>query len=228
MNLENALLELKTAGNPKKAEELARHHKVDRVYLGIANPVLDEMCRNWRQELTLDARVELASDLWNTDIHEARIAAAKLLTQARIAKDDAVWALIQSWVEDLDTAAIADQVCTAGQKRLLADPSRFDTVETWTQSDYPWIKRSALAMTKPWAKKNHLKAEDITLRDRVLAWAADFATDHTRLIQNAITDWLSDLSRHDAARVEAFLDAHGELLKPYALRDTLHHLKKAR
>ena len=50
----------------------------------VANPVLNDLTRDWRQVLDGPARVELAGALWQTDIYEARIAAAKLLTTARI------------------------------------------------------------------------------------------------------------------------------------------------
>ena len=52
----------------------------------------------WRADLDLPGRVALAGALWQTDIHEARIAAAKLLTQARITPDQPTWDLIVSWV----------------------------------------------------------------------------------------------------------------------------------
>jgi len=39
--------------------------------------------------------------------------------------------LIQSWVPDFDSWAIADHACMAAQKRLLADPQRLDVVESW-------------------------------------------------------------------------------------------------
>ncbi len=81
---------------------MAAYHKVDRPYLGVANPVLDEMARNWRRETDLPSRVALADALWQSNIHEARVAAAKLLTQARIRPDDAVWRLICSWVPTFD------------------------------------------------------------------------------------------------------------------------------
>ena len=49
---------------------------------------------------------------------EARLAAAKLLTQARIRPDQEAWDLIKSWVPDFDSWAIADHACMAGQRRV--------------------------------------------------------------------------------------------------------------
>ncbi len=116
-------------------------------FLGIPNPALNDLTKEWRQTLDTQARVAIAADLWKTDIFEARIAAAKLLTQARIRPDNTAWALIQSWVPEFDSWAIADHVCMAGQKRLVADPTRLDSVETWTTSDHMWTRRAALVIT---------------------------------------------------------------------------------
>lgn len=220
-----ALAALEAAGDPQKAVEMAAYHKVPRRYLGVAVPQIDALCKEWRAALSLDDRLALAAALWASDIHEARIAAAKLLTQARIRPDDAAaWALIVAWVPDFDAWAIADHASIAGQKRLAADPARLDTVAEWTRSDHMWTRRAALVMTLPWTKQNHPKAADIAIRERVLGWAAGYVADPEWFIQKAVAWWLRDLSKHDPARVRAFLDEHGAAMKPFARREAARHL----
>ncbi|WP_342075235.1 DNA alkylation repair protein [Yoonia sp. SS1-5] len=215
-----AIAELRALGDATKASEMHRYHKVDRPYLGVANPVIDERVRTWRAAVDLDARLALAKGLWAGNTHEGRIAAAKLLTQARIRPDDgAAWALIVSWVPTFDAWAVADHASIAGQKRLVADPSRLDIVETWTTSDHLWTKRAALVMTLPWTKQNHPKPAELAARERILGWAATYVDDHDWFIQKAVAWWLRELSKHDAARVAAFLDAHGNQMKPFAVRE---------
>ncbi len=77
-----ALAELQALADPAKATEMQAYHKAARPYLGIPVPQIETLTDRWRAELTLDDRLALASDLWRTDIHEARVAAAKLLTSA--------------------------------------------------------------------------------------------------------------------------------------------------
>lgn len=74
------LEELQALANPAKAAEMAAYHKVDRPYLGVPVPQVEELTDRWRAELSLDDRIALAADLWQTNIHEARVAGAKLLT----------------------------------------------------------------------------------------------------------------------------------------------------
>ena len=216
---------LRALGDPTKASEMHRYHKVDRPYLGVANPVIDGLVKDWRVAVDLDQRLTLARGLWKGNIHEGRVAAAKLLTQARIRPDDnGAWDLICEWVPQFDAWAIADHVSIAGQKRLVADPARLDTVENWTTSDHMWTKRAALVMTLPWTKQNNPKPADLATRDRVLGWAATYVTDDDWFIQKAIAWWLRELSKHDAPRVQDFLDKHAGVMKPFATRDAARKL----
>jgi len=214
------LKELKSRANAQKAEEMARYHKVQRPYLGIANPELDALSKRIRAEVDLDTRLAIASDLWTSNIHEARVLAAKLLTQARIRPDDTpAWDLIQSWVPEFDAWAVADHACMAGQKRLVWVPARLDHVEPWTQSAHLWTKRAALVITLPWTKQRHPKPAELDARERILGWAAGYVSDPEWFIQKAVAWWLRELSRRDPDRVRAFLDAHGEAMKPFARKE---------
>lgn len=225
MTPEAALDTLRAAGDAQKALEMAAYHKVDRVYFGVANPVIDDLTRAWRADITLDERLTLAQGLWDSNAHEARVAAAKLLTQARIRPDDSgAWSLIQTWVPDFDAWAIADHACIAGQKRLVADPERINDIEPWTTSDHMWTRRAALVITLPWAKKNKIKPADIDIRERILGWAATYVDDKEWFMQKVVAWWLRDLSKHDAERVRTFLDQHGDRMKAFARKEAAKYL----
>ncbi|MEY4984954.1 MAG: hypothetical protein RIR62_3220 [Pseudomonadota bacterium] len=215
---------LEALADPARAAEMAAYHKAPRRYLGIPVPQVEDLVATWRADRDVDARVALAAQLWETDIHEARVAAAKLLTQARLRPDDGAWALICRWAEGFDAWAIADHATTAGQKRLLADPARLATVEGWTTHPNMWTRRAALVITLPWAKMNFPKPADLAIRDTALRWAASYVSDRDWFIQKAIAWWVRDLSKHDAPRARAFLDAHGAGLKPFARKEAGKYL----
>ncbi|MEO0680975.1 MAG: DNA alkylation repair protein, partial [Pseudomonadota bacterium] len=81
-----ALAALREAGDAARAADMARYHKTAREVLGVSNPQIDAFIRAWRAEDdAVAARCALAAGLWDSGVFEARIAAAKLLTQARIA-----------------------------------------------------------------------------------------------------------------------------------------------
>jgi 3-methyladenine DNA glycosylase AlkD len=222
--IEDAIAVLQIQGDAQKAVEMKSYHKAERVYFGVPNPAIDAAVKTWRADLSVDDRLTLAADLWDSNIHEARVAAAKLLVQARINPDDAAWALIMSWVPQFDTWAIADHVCGAGARRLLADPSRLDVVEGWTTSDHMWTKRAAMVITLPWTKMNNPKPDELAVRERILGWAAEYTNDQAWFIQKSVAWWLRELGRHDAPRVWAFLDDHGDKMKPSLRKDASRNL----
>lgn len=224
MTLDEALARLRTGIEPGRGDQKAAYHKQDREVLGVPNPYLNDLAKTWRQGLSVPERVALADQLWQTDIFEARIVAAKTLTQARIKDDGPVWRLIASWVSDFDSWAIADHACDAGRRRLVADPSRLDEVEGWTRSDHMWTRRAALVITLPWTRQNHPTEQDLAIRDRVLGWAAAYVDDREWFIQKAMAWWLRDLSKHDPERARSFLSDHGSRLKAFARKEAGKYL----
>ena len=222
--LASALAALEALADPAKAEEMAAYHKAKRRYLGVPVPQVEALVADWRASATLDDRVSLAAGLWDSDIHEARVAAAKLLTQARIRPDAAVWDLLSLWTQGFDGWALADHATIAAQKRLVADPSRLATVESWTAHPNMWTRRAALVITLPWAKMNNPKPADLAIRETALGWAEAYIADRDWFIQKAVAWWLRDLSKHDPDRSRAFLAAHGAGLKSFARKEAARHL----
>jgi len=222
-----ALSDLQALADPQRATEMARYHKQSRAVLGVSNPLIEGLRREWRNDWDLSTRLEQARTLWDSDIFEARIAAAKLLTQARIRSDEStVWQELQRWVPMFDSWAIADHASGAIARRLTADPARLDIVETWTQHESFWVRRAALVCALPWARQRHPTAEESAARERILGWAAAYVPDREWFIQKAIGWWLRDLSKRDPARVEAFIAKHGDGMKPFARREALKHISK--
>ena len=211
-----ALAALTALGDEGRAAAAAASHKSERVFLGVAVPEITALAKAWRDEITLEERLTLADELWQSDIHEAKIAACRLLVQARIPSDAAVWALITSWLPTLDIGALADQLGDAGARRVSADPTRLDEVETWVKSPHLWTRRAALDFTLPWAKMNNLKPADLEARERILGWAAELVADRDWNMQKALGLWIRDLSKHDAARARDFLNGPGLTLKSFA------------
>ncbi len=214
--------DLRARGDVTKAAEMVAYHKTARECLGVPAAVLDEMARDSRHNLTLDARCALAEDMWASDVHEACVFGAKLLTQARIRpEDELVWRIIATWAQSFDSWALADHASIAGAKRLQADPARLDEVEGWITSENMWTRRAALVMTLPWARLTHPKADDLAVRERVLGWAGGYVSDRNPFMQKAVAWWLRELSKRDPARVVSFVEGPGAALTKGARTEAL-------
>ena len=159
MTIEDAMAQLRQHAEPGRAEADGQPitNRPARFWVS-TNDVLNGFAKDWRRDLDVSGRVDLARALWQSDIFEARILAAKLLTQARIKDDAGRLGPAVSWVPDFDSWAIADHACSAISKRLVAQPARLDVVETWTTAEHMWSRRAALVATLPWAKLPNPKA----------------------------------------------------------------------
>jgi 3-methyladenine DNA glycosylase AlkD len=221
-----ALAALRAATDPARAGEMQAYHKAPRVYLGLSVPIIEALVAEWRRNASVADRIALARDLWDSDIHEARIAAAKLLTQARIPVNEPdVWHEFLRWLPGFDAWAIADHACKVAERRLVARPERLGTVESWTRHDSRWVRRAALVATLPWSKLPHPGPDDRAARQRILGWAAEYVADRDWFIQKSVAGWLRSLSAHDPDRVRTFLEGPGRELRGFARKDATRRLE---
>ena len=211
------LARLEAAADPAKAKIFARYHKVERRYLGVPNPALDELAKEIAAENSPRDCLTIADVLWRSDIFEARVLAAKIFWRPKLKNLAEIWTLIETWKEDFDSWAIADAVAKAGARCLIADPARLDAVEAWTGHDNMWVRRAALVFTLDWAKRGRDPA-------RMLGWAAGYVGDCDWFIQKSIGWWLRELSKHDPARVRAFLAEQGPRLAAFARREAAKYI----
>ena len=220
-----ALAALHALGDKQKAAEMAAYHKTARPCLGVSNPQIDGIVKAIRAEADIGTRLAIARGLWDSGVFEARIAAAKLLVQARIRdREPEVWAEFLRWLPEFDGWALADHACAVAARRIVAVPERIETVEAWTRDPSMWVRRAALVATLPFAKFNHPDATQAAIRARVLVWAAGYADDREWFIQKAVAWWVRDLSKHDAEAARGFLEAHGGKLKAFARKEAAKYL----
>lgn len=231
---EAALAALAAAADPAAAEGLAARHRTATTALGVPAAQIAELCAEWRaaiedalgkDEAALAARMSLAEGLWASGVFEARLAAARLVTQARIRGDGPVWAALLAWAAEADCAALADAVAGAAQRRLGQDPARLGDLAPWLEADALWLRRAALVWTLGLAKERNLSDAGLEMRETVLDWAARLSADPRQPIQQAAAAWLRTLSVRDPGRVQAFIEAHGAQMKPESRREALRRIQ---
>ncbi len=224
MSPDHALDQLKSLARAQKSNEMAAYHKAKRAYLGVSNPEIDALVRRWKQGADTETLVASARALWRSDIHEARVAAAKILSKPRFDDDAGVWAEISTWVADFDAWAIADHACKAGSFRLLAVRTRLDDVAAWTVHENMWVRRAALVTTLPWARMASPDKRDRAIRARILGWAGQYTRETEWFMQKVVGWWLRELSKRNVAPVTGFLNAHGDNMKPFARKEACKYL----
>jgi len=218
--LRNRLALLEKQADPQRASDLARYHKVQRPYLGLRVPRIAEAAGKMVEELDESQVIQLVDGLWETNIHEARIAVGKILELKKVRNTALIWPRIEKFKEDLDAWAIADHLAKAAFRCLEEHPVLMDRIEQdWLQHENFWVRRAALVYTLYLAKKGRNP-------ERPLKWAAGMVDDREWFIQKAIGWWLRELSKHNPERVKRFLDDYSCSMKPFAVREASKYLTK--
>ncbi|MCP5366221.1 MAG: DNA alkylation repair protein [Hyphomicrobiales bacterium] len=213
--------EMRRRGDPARAAHDAVYMKSTWRHWGVTAPNMDAAIKAATAGAAPADLLALATRLWAEPVWDCRIVAGRILSAPRVPAGDDLWRWIVARLPEMDGWAVEDNLMKAAWKCLRADPRRLDTVETWLGHDSFWVRRAAFVYTLPWSRPG----ED---PDRMLAWAARLASDREWFVQKAIGWWLRGLGRHDPARVEAFLAAHGAALKPVAVREAVKYLPARR
>ena len=123
-----------------------------------------------------DRSHELAEELWNTEVYEARIVASMLDEPERVTP-----AQMDRWCADFDNWAICDTVCFNLFDRA---PDAWTRLEPWSASAEEFVKRAAFALL--WSLALH----DKTAHDERFVAALDLvereATDDRPLVTKGI------------------------------------------
>lgn len=216
-HLSSFMAELRQIGNQEAGEAMKKSLKSAREHLGVNAPQCAKLARETAKNLNQAEIMALAEDLWKTNLFEAMICSAKLLELPKVKPSKELWNFILRSLKDLDNWTIEDQLAKTAQKCILEDESRLDEIEKWTEDENFWIRRAALVYTLPFAKPDH-KSE------RMLAWAAKYASDEEPFIQKAIGWWLRVLGSHNPEAVFCFLQKHGYKLQKIAKKEATRKL----
>lgn len=132
MNCEEIIKKLKAQRNAKNIEGMARFGISSKNTLGVSMPSLRLMAK----EIGKDHK--LALELWQTEIHEARILAGLIDLPELVTKKQ-----MDIWVGGFDSWDVCDQVCmNLFDKTLFA----FEKAKEYSQKEKEFVKRTGFAL----------------------------------------------------------------------------------
>ena len=103
MTPQSAIEALNAHSDEAEALKMRGYHKVARPYLGVPEPVIETLCKEWRAACSLEERIEVGAALWDSNAGEGSMAAARLMTQARIRTEETeARDIIKSWVTGIE------------------------------------------------------------------------------------------------------------------------------
>lgn len=166
----DVLKQLNAMADRSRLAGMARYGIATDKALGITVTELRALAR------TLGRDHDLAAELWETEIHEARLLATMVDEPARVTE-----AQMEAWVHDLDSWDLCDGLCGN-----LFDRTRFafrKAVE-WSARDDEFVKRAGFALMA-WAAVHRKDAEDEQFADFLPIIRAE-ATDDRNYVKKAV------------------------------------------
>ena len=137
------LASLRDQANPDNVEGMARYGINPEGTLGVSMPALRDLARDikkvsGRKAEGLQARHELAEEIWTSGLHEARILAALVDVPKLVDRDQ-----MEAWVADLDSWDVCDQLCL---NLFRQTEYAYDVARDWPDRDEEFVKRAGFVM----------------------------------------------------------------------------------
>ena len=142
--------ELKSKSNPKNLAGMARFGIVGQKRLGLSVPDMRSIAKKIGKDH------ELAIKLWKTGYAEAKIISAFIDDPEKLTEKQ-----MDSWVKDMDSWDITDQVCMNLFDR---SPVVLKKIKDWSRSNKEFIKRSAYALIASLAIHNKEASDDYFIK----------------------------------------------------------------
>ena len=127
----NILKKLKALSSPEAVVGMAKFGINPNNTYGISIPVLREIAND------VGKNHKLALELWNSNIHEARILASFIDEPEKVTKDQ-----LEKWAGDFDSWDVCDQVCNLFEKTQYA----YTKAAEWVNRKEEFTKRAAFAL----------------------------------------------------------------------------------
>ncbi len=205
MTCEQIVKRLKKMANAKNIEGMARFGINPKNTLGVSMPVLrnlgKEIIKNFKQEPR--QRHKLALELWQTEIHEARILAGliddcQLVTEKQMDK----------WSSDFDSWDVCDQVC---MNLFDKTPFAFEKAKEYAQKEKEFIKRTGFSLMASLASHDK-KAKDADFI-KFFPLIKKAATDERNFVRKAVNWALRQIGKRNLALNKEAIEVAKEIQK---------------
>lgn len=194
-SLETVLEKLQAKARPDQLEGMARYGIVGEKRLGLSMPDLRKMAK----EIGKDH--QLALQLWETGIQDARILAALVDRPEAVSEEQ-----MEAWVKDLDSWDVCDQLCMNLFEKV---PLARGKIKEWSQREEPFVKRAAFALIAclAWHDKAAPDEEFIGF----LPIIQSGATDERNYVKKAVNWALRNIGKRNATLNKAAIQAAKEI-----------------
>lgn len=172
--MEEIIERLRSLGSEENVAGLARYGVVTKEVFGVSAPQLKQLAGEIRK--TAKDRHLLASELWNTGIHDAR-AIAYLIDDPKLVTEPQM----DAWARDFDNWAIVDGTCG---HLFCRSPLAYKKVREWSARNEEFIKRAGIVLIA-WLAVHDKSADDEKIAE-LLPILEENAGDGRKFVKKAV------------------------------------------
>lgn len=197
MNYKSIISQLKSQKNPKNIAGMVKFGINAKNTLGVNMPTIRKMAKEIGKDHSL------ALQLWDSEIHEARILAGIIDEPALITEKQ-----MEHWVKDFDSWDVCDQVCMN-----LFDKTEFAWIKPfeWSKRKEEFVKRTAFALMA--ALASHDKKTDDKKFLEFFPVIKREATDERNFVRKAVNWALRGIGKRNKNLCGAALKTAREIQK---------------
>ncbi|MFX1486962.1 MAG: DNA alkylation repair protein [Promethearchaeota archaeon] len=194
-SVKEVLRKLKGKARPDQLEGMSRYGMVAEKRLGVSVPDMRKIAK----EVGKDH--QLAIDLWETRIAEARIVAAMVDEPEKVTENQ-----MEDWVKDINSWDICDQVC---MNLFEKTPLAWKKILEWSEREEEFVKRAAFALIAclAWHDK---EAEDEKFT-RLFPVLKNEATDDRNFVKKAVNWALRNIGKRNLSLNKAAIRTANEI-----------------
>ncbi len=216
INFQTIIEQLKSYANPKNVEGMARYGINTDKTLGVNVTKLREIAK------AAGRNHQLAMDLWNSEIHEARILAGFVDKPNEVTE-----AQMDAWANDFDSWDICDGTCNHLFDKT---PFAYDKAISWCQQEKEYVRRAGFVLMATLAVHDK-KAPDDKLT-QFFPYIIRYASDERNFVKKAINWALRQIGKRNVTLCSQSLAVADQLLSldskaaRWVARDAIRELEK--
>jgi len=215
MNLKQILAELNKHANAKNVAGMARFGINSKNTLGINIPTLRALAKKIGKDH------QLAVELWQTGIHEARLLAGFIDDYKQVTDQQ-----MERWVKDFDSWDICDQVCS---NLFDKTPLPYEKAKKWAVRKEAFVRRAGFVMMACLAVHDK-KAPDEKFK-LFFPLIKEYSTDERNFVKKAVNWALRQIGKRNPALKTEAIKLGEEIVKvdspaaKWIARDAIRELK---
>jgi len=197
MQLEQILERLKSLSNPEAVKGMARYGINPKNTCGVSIPNLRKIAKKTGQNH------QLAHQLWETEIHEARILASMVANPEKVTETQ-----MESWAKDFDSWDVCDQCCLNLFKKTKFS---YQKAIEWSSRDELFVKRAGFVLMACLAVSDKKAADNQFIT--FLPIIRKEAGDNRNLVKKAVNWALRQIGKRNLHLNKEAIEAAKEIQK---------------